>query len=89
MPSFMGDSFKRVSAGPRFVYDHIVKGHPNPDQPMDFCNKFMMENLALVKVEMASKSVIRSVKDQRFNFVAKVSSLGKFIVYRELTFGES
>ncbi len=68
-------------AGPRFVYDYIVKGHPNPEQPKDFCNKFMMENLALVKVEMASKSLLRSVKDQRFNFVAKVSSLGKFYTW--------
>jgi hypothetical protein len=63
----------------RFVYDYIVKNESNPKNLVAFCNNFLMENVALVKVEMATKSLTRAVKDQRFNFVSKVSSLGKLV----------
>jgi hypothetical protein len=44
-----------------------------------FCNTFLTQNVALVKVEMATKSLTRSLKDKRFNFVSQLSSLGKCI----------
>jgi hypothetical protein len=44
-----------------------------------FCNTFLTQNVALVKVEMATKSLTRSLKDKRFNFVSQLSSLGKGI----------
>ena len=69
----------------RFIYENIVNGGPDPDifsNPLNnnlehFCNKFIAENVALVKVEMATKSLTRSLKDKRFNFVSQLSSLGK------------
>jgi hypothetical protein len=63
----------------RFVYDYIVRNESDPKNLVSFCNKFLTENVALVKVEMATKSLTRAVKDQRFNFVSKVSSLGELV----------
>ncbi len=60
----------------RFVYEHVVNGGPDPDDLDDFCDKFVTENIALVKVEMAAKTLTRSLKDKRFNFVEQLSSLG-------------
>ena len=62
----------------RFIYENAINGWPIPDLTDDFCNKFLRENIALVKVEMATKSITRSLKDQRTNFVSQLSSLGKF-----------
>ncbi len=61
----------------RFVYESVVNGGPDPDDLDDFCDKFVTENVALVKVEMAAKTLTRSLKDKRFNFVEQLSSLGK------------
>ena len=49
----------------------------DPSNFDEFCNKFLKENVAVVKVEMATKSLTRSLKDKRFNFVSQLSSLGK------------
>jgi hypothetical protein len=69
----------------RFIYENIVNGGLDPDifsnQPNNnlehFCDQFIKENVALVKVEMATKSLTRSLKDKRFNFVSQLSSLGE------------
>ena len=63
----------------KFIYNHVMDGGPDPEVPREFCSKMIRENFAVVKVEMASKSVTRTVKDQRFNLVSKVASLGEFI----------
>ena len=60
----------------RFVYEHVVNGGPDPNDLDNFCDKFVTENVALVKVEMAAKTLTRSLKDKRFNFVEQLSSLG-------------
>jgi hypothetical protein len=65
----------------RFLYNYIVKkNEPNPDHWDTFCDTLLTQNVALVKVEMATKSLTRSLKDKRFNFVSQLSSLGKAIV---------
>jgi hypothetical protein len=65
----------------RFLYNYIVKkNEPNPNRWDTFCDTFLTQNVALVKVEMATKSLTRSLKDKRFNFVSQLSSLGKAIV---------
>ncbi len=66
----------------RFIYENTTNDWPYPDEKSfsksdDFCNKFLSENIALIKVEMATKSITRSLKDQRTNFVSQLSSLGK------------
>jgi hypothetical protein len=61
----------------RFVYDNIMKGSPNPDNLDEFCNKFVHQNVAIVKIEMATKFITRSVKDERNSFVSQLSSIGK------------
>jgi hypothetical protein len=63
----------------RFVYEHVVNGSPDPDDLDIFCDKFVTESVALVKVEMAAKTLTRSLKDKRFNFVEQLSSLGNFL----------
>ena len=65
----------------KFQYESIVKNEPNPNSLNDFCKKFLMENVALAKVEMATKSLTKSIKDKRFNFVSQVSSLGMQIIF--------
>jgi hypothetical protein len=60
-----------------------MNGWPDPNNLDGFCSKFVIENVALVKVEMVAKSLTRSVKDKRFNFVDQLSSLGnKKIVFK-------
>ena len=61
----------------KFIYSHVMDGDPDPEVLRDFCFKMIRENFAVVKVEMATKSITRTVKDQRYNLVSKVSSLGK------------
>jgi len=60
----------------RFVHDHLVNGGPDPDLYKEFCSKLIKENFSVIKVEMATKSLTRTVKDQRYNLVSKISSLG-------------
>jgi hypothetical protein len=48
----------------KFFYDHVVNGGIDPDDTDKFCSKILSENVAVVKVEMATKSVTRAVKDQ-------------------------
>jgi hypothetical protein len=62
----------------RFIYDSIVNNRTSPDDPSNLCSELLSENFAVVHVNMVAKSVTRAVKDQRFNFVAKLSSLGEF-----------
>ena len=73
----------------RFLYNYIVKkNEPNPNRCDTFCDTLLTQNVALVKVEMATKSLTRSLKDKRFNFVSQLSSLGKAIFCCHLfTFG--
>jgi hypothetical protein len=42
------------------VYDHVVKSDPSPDDKVgELCAKLLRENFAVVKVEMATKSLTR------------------------------
>ena len=63
----------------RIIYYSITTGKPLPtDTNIEaFCRSFFDDNLALVKVEMATKSITRSLKDRRTNFVSQLSSLGE------------
>ena len=61
----------------KFSYEHVVNGGPNPLTLDVFCNEILTKNIALVKVEMATKHLTKSVKDMRFNFVSKLSTLGE------------
>jgi hypothetical protein len=61
----------------RFYYDHIVNNGTSPKNIGQFCTELLSENFAVVHVDMVAKSVTRAVKDQRFNFVTKLSSLGE------------
>ena len=64
----------------KFVYETIVHGEPDTGAAV-FCATLIKENFAFVKVEMATKSITKTVKDQRFNFVSKVSALGEFFFW--------
>ena len=62
----------------RFVYEKILNDGLDINKNFDeICNKLLNENVALVKIEMVTKSITRSIKDERYNFVAQLSSLGK------------
>ena len=48
----------------KFIYDNIMKGAPDPeifDEAQTFCNKFLSSNVAMVKIEMATKYLTRLV----------------------------
>ena len=60
-----------------FHFNHLAKNSPDPENFPAFCNQFLMNNVATVKVEMASASLTRSVRDERFNFESQLSSLGE------------
>ena len=57
------------------LYNYIVRGLPDPTE-MDFCFHLLKNEVAIVKIEMATGSVIRSVKDKRITFESQLASLG-------------
>jgi hypothetical protein len=61
----------------RLIYDYYISNKPNPDNINAFCHYFISNYTALVKIEMVSKSVMRSVRDKRFSLMSQVSQLGK------------
>jgi hypothetical protein len=68
----------------RFLFENITEGKPYPGHSYagnefdQFCKNFVDDNVALVKVELATKSITRSLKDKRMNFVRQLSSLGNY-----------
>jgi hypothetical protein len=60
----------------RLVYDHYVSNMPNPDDIDAFCHYFVSNYTALVKIEMMSKSVLKSIRDKKFSLMSQVSELG-------------
>jgi hypothetical protein len=61
-----------------FFYKFVVEKSVNPGDISEFCNQFLMENIATIKVEIASPTMIQSVRDRRFNFSGQLSDLGEF-----------
>ena len=62
----------------KLTYDYVVKNSTNPDDFYNVvCNDFLMENVAVIKVELSSPTLTRSVRDKRFNFEGQLSDLGK------------
>jgi hypothetical protein len=57
-------------------YNHIVKNGPNPAKYEEFCRYFVKNHITIVRVEMATKSIIRSLRDKRFTFENQLSTLG-------------
>jgi len=49
----------------RFKYESIVNKATDPESPNYFCKHFLMNNVALVKVEMATKSWMKSIKEKK------------------------
>ena len=58
-------------------YNHIVNGGPNPDEYDTICRYLLQNHVTIVKVEMATKSIIRSLRDKKFSFENQLSTLGK------------
>jgi len=61
----------------RLIYDYYVSNGTNPDNIDEFCHGFISKHVALVKIEMMSRSVVRSIRDKRFSLTSQVSALGK------------
>ena len=59
-----------------FYYDYVVNNGPNPDSYDEICRYLLQRHVAIVKVEMATKSIIRSKRDKKFSFETQLSSLG-------------
>ncbi len=54
---------------------------------MEFCEKIVKEQLSFVSVELASKTFLRSVTNQRINFLGQLSSLGNIVeIYANLKY---
>ena len=43
----------------RFIYDHVINDGPHPEDLKSLCDKIIKENVAIVKVDMATKSLTR------------------------------
>lgn len=72
--------FKNLTVGKHyygFYYNYIVNNGPNPDSYEEICHYLLQNHVILVKVEMATKSIIRSVRDKKFSFENQLSTLGK------------
>ena len=61
----------------QFLYNYLLLRSPNPEDFPEFCNHFLMNNIALVKVEMSAPGMLLSVRDKRTNFESQLSNLGK------------
>ena len=57
------------------LYNYIVNDLPKPDE-FDFCEYLVKNEMVVVKIEMATGSVIRSIRDKRFTFESQLSALG-------------
>ena len=61
----------------QFQFTYLQFRSANPDNFPEFCNQFLKNNIALIKVEMAAPGLLLSVRDTRTNFESQLSSLGK------------
>lgn len=61
----------------RLLYNFEIDVELSKNKFNDFCQKMISKNVATVKIEMATKSITRSVKDKRFSVSGQLSSLGK------------
>ncbi len=46
---------------------------------IDLCKEIVTNDLALVSVEIASKSMMRSVRDRRITVMGQIASLGNIV----------
>ncbi len=53
------------------------------DVNLDLCSRIVTEQLAFVSVELASKTLTRSISNQRINFLGQLSSLGTIFVNKK------
>ena len=58
----------------------ILYNETSTSDEMAFCEKIVREQLAFVSVELASKTFLRSVTNQRIKFLGQLSSLGNSIL---------
>ena len=59
------------------LYNHIVNGGPDPFVPEMVCQYLFQNHITIVKVELTTKRIMRSVRDKRFSFENQLSNLGK------------
>ena len=60
-----------------FHFKYItVNNSTNSADFSKLCNEFLLDNVATVKVEMATPGMTQSVRDKRFNFEGQLSDLG-------------
>jgi hypothetical protein len=51
--------FIRVKHYFGLLYNHVVNNGPNPDDKAGFCHFLLQNHVSIVRVEMATKSIIR------------------------------
>lgn len=60
-----------------FQLQGLVNNIPrNIDDEHEICKYLLKNHVVIVKVELASKAIMRSVRDKRFPFEAQLASLG-------------
>ncbi len=57
-------------------YNHIVNDGPDPYDYQTFCRYLLQNHITIVKVELTTKRIMRSVRDKRFSFENQLSTLG-------------
>jgi hypothetical protein len=63
-----------------FNYKFVVEKSINfEDDYKSFCSQFLMENVAVIKAEIATPTLIQSKRDKRFSFEGQISELGTLV----------
>ncbi len=69
--------FYKLQFNYKFLFEKSTNSKSaNPADIPTFCNQFLVENIATIKVEIASPTLILSMRDKRFNFSGQLSDLG-------------
>jgi len=62
----------------QFMMDYYLKNTgPDPDDPMAVCDYISKNHLSIIRIDMASKSAVRSIRNEKINFENQLATLGK------------
>jgi hypothetical protein len=62
----------------KFVFDYFINENgPSPERLTGVCQFLMKNHVSIIRVELASKSAILSVRDKRITFENQLAALGE------------
>jgi hypothetical protein len=65
----------------QFSLEYFINNRdPSPEKFTTFCEFLIRNHVSVVRIEIGSKSVIRSVRDKRISFENQLAALGNAIL---------